>query len=109
MEAFLALYDNKIKKRNKRIQKWTEQYHLQKEFELKMVSFLALVDHKIRQKMDKSEKPFRRSRSAARTLAMKRQVEMGEISNASKVQSRVIQQMPVHSLVFPYQSEFHQI
>jgi hypothetical protein len=93
METFLALFDNKIKQRNRRIQEWSEAMQEQRNFELKMVTFLALLDHKINNRV------FRRSRSAARTLAKVRQ---DEVSNReSKVQ------IPEQSMVYPYQQEFH--
>ena len=58
-----------------------------------MMAFLALLDNK------GSNKVFRRSRSAARTLAMKRIAEQSGV--------KVTVSIPNDSLVFPYQSPFH--
>jgi len=54
---------------------WKKKVDKREHFELKMVAFLAILDHKIAQKeaFQKMKKTaFQRSRSAARTLALKR-------------------------------------
>ena len=75
------------------IQEFSERYVENRNFELMMASFLALVDHKVNNRV------FRRSRSAANSLAMKR------IAEISKKKSSVV--IPNESLVYPYQQEFH--
>lgn len=81
MECFLALFDYRIKQQNirekddqlhkvqmreRRIEAFSSRWLDNRDFELMMVAFLALLDNKGQNKI------FRRSRSAARTLAMKR-------------------------------------
>lgn len=65
--------------------RWKERKEKREQFELKMVAFLAILDHKIAQKeaFQKMKKTaFQRSRSAARTLALKRQDDLGELAQS---------------------------
>ena len=105
MECYLALYEFHKMQKNRRISKFARVYKEKKDFELKMLAYLALLDNKIAMKAIKtvsiksSEKtkeaskvqsivrPFRRSRSAACTLARKRIAEISKssINDLSKI------------------------
>lgn len=49
MECYLALFEYKKMQKNRKFAKFTKQVKEKKDFELKMLGFLALLDNKIHQ------------------------------------------------------------